>query len=94
MLTVEAMKSCANELLKIAATRSSMTVAQSRIGRRPMRVTTMLQKEKDGTLFKQFVWRCLPKVPRLKKLKQQVLMWLVLKIWPKVLKAARWTLTW
>lgn len=53
MLTVEAMKSCANELLKIAATRSSMTVAQSRIGRRPMRVTTMLQKEKDGTLFKQ-----------------------------------------
>lgn len=29
-----------------------MTVAQSRKGRRPMRVSTMLRKEKDGSLYK------------------------------------------
>jgi hypothetical protein len=53
MLTNEMLLACSDELLKIAATRASMTVAQSRLGRRPMRVATMLQKEKDGTLFKQ-----------------------------------------
>jgi hypothetical protein len=42
----------ADELLKIAAARKNMTVAQSRKGRRPMHVSTMLKKEKDGTLFK------------------------------------------
>lgn len=41
------------ELHKIAAARSRMTVAQCRAGRRPMRVSTMLQKEKDGTLYKR-----------------------------------------
>lgn len=30
-----------------------MTVAQSRKGRRPMRVETMLKKEEDGSLFKK-----------------------------------------
>jgi hypothetical protein len=42
-----------DELSKIAAARTRMTVPQSRKGRRPMRVDTMLRKEKDGSLFKQ-----------------------------------------
>lgn len=41
------------ELLKVASSRGRMAVAQSRSGRRPMRVETMLKKEKDGSLFKQ-----------------------------------------
>lgn len=48
------------ELLKLSgpvfikqnAARSNFTVAQSRKGRRPMRVETMLKKEKDGALYK------------------------------------------
>jgi len=49
----ETLSAMSVELLKIAAARTRMTVAQSRAGRRPMRVSTMLQKEKDGTLYKQ-----------------------------------------
>jgi hypothetical protein len=41
-----------DELHKIAASRGRMRVPQSRSGRRPMRVDTMLKKEKDGSLFK------------------------------------------
>lgn len=41
-----------DELEKIAAARKRMTVAQSRQGRRPMRVDTMLKKDKEGTLYK------------------------------------------
>lgn len=51
-LTARVMCACATELLKVAAARARMTVAQSRIGRRPMRVDTMLRKEKNGTLYK------------------------------------------
>lgn len=42
-----------DELLKIAACKSRMTVAQTRSGRRPMRVSTMLKKDKEGSLFKE-----------------------------------------
>lgn len=41
-----------DELSKIAAARARMTVPQSRKGRRPMRVATMLRKEKEGSLYK------------------------------------------
>ena len=41
-----------DELEKIAVSRHRLSVAQSRKGRRPMRVDTMLRKEKDGTLYK------------------------------------------
>lgn len=46
------MRSCADEFIKISLSRKGMTVAQSRKGRRPMRVATMLRKEKEGTLYK------------------------------------------
>ena len=52
-LTARMLHACSDELLKLAAARARMTVPQSRIGRRPMRVDTMLRKEKDGTLYKQ-----------------------------------------
>jgi len=42
-----------DELEKIAICRSRMTVAQSRKGRRPMHVDTLLKKEKEGTLYKK-----------------------------------------
>lgn len=42
-----------DELQKIAAAKARMTVPQTRKGRRPMRVDTMLRKEKDGSLYKQ-----------------------------------------
>lgn len=42
-----------DELHKIAASRGRMTVAQSRAGKRPMSVETLLRKEKDGSLFKE-----------------------------------------
>lgn len=51
-MELETLQAFRNELLKLSAARSRMTVAQSRVGRRPMRVDTMLQKEKDGTLYK------------------------------------------
>lgn len=41
------------ELRKLAASRSRLTVAQSRSGRRPLRVTTLLRKDREGTLFKR-----------------------------------------
>lgn len=44
--------SMTDELTKIAASRGRMTVPQSRSGRRPMRVDTLLRKEKDGSLYK------------------------------------------
>jgi hypothetical protein len=42
-----------DELEKIAVSRQLMRVAQSRKGRRPMRVDTMLRKEREGTLYKK-----------------------------------------
>jgi len=39
-------------LLKLAACKSRMTVPQTREGRRSMRVSTLLRKEKEGTLYK------------------------------------------
>ena len=41
-----------DELEKIAVSKHRMTVAQARKGRRPMRVDTLLKKEKEGTLYK------------------------------------------
>lgn len=41
-----------DELEKIAVSRQRLSVAQARKGRRPMRVDTLLRKEKDGTLYK------------------------------------------
>lgn len=42
-----------DELEKIgSARRKFLDAVKSRAGRRPMRVATMLKKEKDGTLFK------------------------------------------
>lgn len=41
-----------DELDKIAASRHRMAVPQSRSGRRPMSVETMLRKDREGTLFK------------------------------------------
>lgn len=42
-----------DELQKIAASKQQMTVSQTRQGRRPMSVSTMLEKHKDGSLFKK-----------------------------------------
>ena len=41
-----------DELGKIAATASRFHGQNRRAGRRPLSVTTLLQKEKDGTLYK------------------------------------------
>ena len=41
-----------DEMQKIAASRGRMRIPQSRKGRRPMSVTTLLRKEKDGSLYK------------------------------------------
>ena len=41
-----------DELEKIAVSKHRLRVAQSRKGRRPMRVDTLLRKEKEGTLYK------------------------------------------
>jgi len=41
------------EMHKEAASKGCMQVANARAGRRPMRVATLLSKEKDGTLYKQ-----------------------------------------
>jgi hypothetical protein len=51
-MELQTLRAFREELLKISAARSRMTVPQSRIGRRPMSVETMLRKEKDGTLYK------------------------------------------
>lgn len=40
------------DLRKLAASRARMTVPQSRSGRRPMSVTTMLKKDQSGSLWK------------------------------------------
>lgn len=42
-----------DELEKIAVSRHRMNVSQTRKGRRPMRVDTLLKKEKEGTLYKK-----------------------------------------
>ena len=44
-----------DELEKVAVSRHLMRVAQSRKGRRPMRVDTLLRKEKEGTLYKRTI---------------------------------------
>lgn len=41
-----------DELEKISASSQMMRGSQSRSGRRPMRVSTLLRKEKEGTLYK------------------------------------------
>lgn len=52
MLSLATIKGFGDELEKLNASRSRMTVSQTRKGRRPMRVDTMLKKEKEGTLYK------------------------------------------
>lgn len=42
-----------DELEKIATSHGRMRLPKERKGRRPMSVTTLLRKEKDGTLFKE-----------------------------------------
>jgi hypothetical protein len=42
-----------DELEKIAISRGRMNIPQSRKGKRPMRVSTLLKKEKEGTLYKE-----------------------------------------
>jgi hypothetical protein len=42
---------------KLAATKDRFTVAQTRTGRRPMRVETMLKKDQEGTLYKKAALR-------------------------------------
>jgi len=42
-------------MFKDAASKTQYTLAQSRRGRRPMRVSTLLRKDKEGTLFKRSV---------------------------------------
>lgn len=42
-----------DELEKIAVSKHRLDVAQSRKGRRPLKVETLLRKEKDGTLYKK-----------------------------------------
>jgi len=41
------------EWYKEAASKRTMRIANSRVGRRPMSVDTLLRKEKDGTLYKR-----------------------------------------
>ena len=43
-----------DELRKVAASRTRMTVPQSRSGRRPISVDKMLRKDQEGTLFKNW----------------------------------------
>lgn len=42
-----------DELEKIAVSRTRLRLAQSRKGRRPMRVDTLLRKEREGTLYRR-----------------------------------------
>jgi len=46
------MSAFSEELSKLAAAKGKMSVSQSRVGRRPMKVDTMLKKEKEGSLYK------------------------------------------
>jgi len=62
-------QSMRDEFEKIAASKSRMKVPQSRAGRRPMRVDTMLRKEKDGSLYKQA--GLAEELTRIQKLKQR-----------------------
>lgn len=42
-----------DELEKIAVSGKRLRIAQSRKGRRPMRVDTLLRKEREGTLYRR-----------------------------------------
>lgn len=42
-----------DELAKIAAAREQLAVSQTRSGRRPISVGKLLEKDKDGTLFRK-----------------------------------------
>lgn len=42
-----------DELEKIAVSKAMMAIGQTRSGRRPMTVDTLLRKEKDGSLYKE-----------------------------------------
>lgn len=49
----EVVRAFHDELEKVAVSWHRLSVARTRKGRRPMRVDTLLKKEKEGTLYKQ-----------------------------------------
>ena len=51
-MSPEALIACREELLKLAASWGRFKLPKDRQGRRPLKVSTLLKKEKDGTLFK------------------------------------------
>lgn len=53
VLSADLVHACFDELEKIAIASTRLRLAQSRGGRRPMRVATLLKKEKEGTLYKR-----------------------------------------
>ncbi len=42
-----------DELSKLAASKNRLSISKSRAGRRSLRVSTLLKKDKEGTLFKK-----------------------------------------
>lgn len=52
-MSPETFSACRAELLKLAASWGRFNLPKDRKGRRPLKVSTLLKKEKDGTLFKQ-----------------------------------------
>lgn len=52
MINEHSFHAFADEMQKISASRSIWRLAQSRKGRRPMRISTLLRKDKEGTLYK------------------------------------------
>ncbi len=53
MLTTLVLQAFADELEKMAVSKSQLSVPQSRSGRRPITVDNYLKKDKDGTLWKK-----------------------------------------
>ena len=51
-ISLTIMRGLVDEFEKLNASKKKMTISQIRKGRRPMRVDTMLRKEREGTLYK------------------------------------------
>lgn len=45
------------ELQKIAASKGRLSISKARSGRRSLSVSTLLKKDKEGTLFKKHAWK-------------------------------------
>lgn len=52
MVKMECMSALLDEFLKISAATGRFRISQTRSGKRPMSVMTLLRKEKDGSLYK------------------------------------------